>query len=194
MSEHSASSKMKYPISVNHKAIFAFADTHGNHRKVTVPDDVDIIVFAGDACVAGDETQLADFFAWYASLPVLHKLFVPGNHDLPFDLSPDTAMQMLPNGITCIDSGAVMLGGIRFYILPVRPFLHEFTAPASIPAGIDILVTHGAPSGILDNGQGCIILRKLVDKAQPKVHIFGHAHTLGGKMATVGKTKFYNVA
>jgi hypothetical protein len=50
---------MKYPISVNHKTIFVFADTYGNHRKATVPDDVDIIVFTGDACVAGNEMQLA---------------------------------------------------------------------------------------------------------------------------------------
>jgi predicted phosphodiesterase len=185
---------MKYPIPINHKTIFAFADTHGNHRKVTIPNDVDIIVFAGDACVAGDETQLADFFEWYVSLPVPYKLFVPGNHDLPFDLSPNMAAHMIPTGITYVENGAVMLDSIRFYVLPARPFLHEFTAPAHILAEIDVLVTHNAPMGVLDGGKGCPLLRTLVNESQPPIHIFGHEHAFGGKFLKTCKTIFYNVS
>jgi Icc-related predicted phosphoesterase len=53
---------------------------------------------------------------------------------------------------------------------------------SNLPEKIDILITHGPPSGILDvsihNGLnvGCAFLRKAVLKIQPKVHIFGHIH------------------
>ncbi len=39
-------------------------------------------------CDAGDMQQLLDFFVWYAELPIPHKVFVHGNHDLPFELEP----------------------------------------------------------------------------------------------------------
>ena len=38
--------------------IFAFSDTHGNHRKLQVPENVDIVICAGDAVednLVGDE-------------------------------------------------------------------------------------------------------------------------------------------
>jgi predicted phosphodiesterase len=181
-------------IDINGKRIFAFSDTHGNHRELCYhPEKTDILVCAGDVCNDGNETQLHDFFIWFAEQPAKHKLFVPGNHDLPFDLEPERAAQFIPKGITCVEKGGVILHDIRFYVLPVRPWLH---APLYLPPQIDVLVTHGAPKGILDeNGSwGCAILRNLVKEAQPKIHIFGHCHREGGQSVKLGNTIFYNVA
>ena len=36
-------------LNINNQAIFAFSDTHGNHHKLQVPDNADIIICAGDA-------------------------------------------------------------------------------------------------------------------------------------------------
>ena len=36
-------------ISLNDKVIIAFSDTHGNHRRLQVPEDADIVICAGDA-------------------------------------------------------------------------------------------------------------------------------------------------
>ena len=182
-------------IKYNHKHIFAFADTHGRHRKIEYDSEAaDILVCAGDVCEAGNETQLRDFFVWFAAQPAKHKLFVPGNHDLPFNLYPEYAAQYyILEGVTFIENGGVTLGGIRFYVLPVRWLMHE---PLYLPQNVDVLVTHGAPLHILDeNGRwGCPILRGLVEKSQPKIHIFGHAHNNGQKHVVFGNTSFYNVA
>ncbi|KAF5574399.1 metallophosphoesterase domain-containing protein [Fusarium pseudoanthophilum] len=54
---------------------------------------------------------------------------------------------------------------------------HEF----SIPKGIDIVVTHGPPHGIMDMTPerqriGCPQLFSAIAKAQPRIHCFGHVH------------------
>ena len=36
-------------IKIGNKTVFAFSDTHGNHRRLQVPEDADIIICAGDA-------------------------------------------------------------------------------------------------------------------------------------------------
>ena len=51
--------------------IFAFSDTHGHHRDLWVPEEVDIIIYAGDAvedALKGGEYD--DFIEWFSSQPV----------------------------------------------------------------------------------------------------------------------------
>ena len=53
----------------NNKRILAFADTHGNHRKLQVPEDADVVICAGDAVeddLKGGEYD--DFTEWFAGL------------------------------------------------------------------------------------------------------------------------------
>jgi predicted phosphodiesterase len=172
--------------------LFAFSDTHGVHRRIAVPVYADIAVFAGDACNEGDREQFADFLEWFAALPAKHRLFVAGNHDLPFERDPETARTLVSGGITVLDCGGMTLEGIRFYALPARPWLHS---PLYLPSTVDVLVTHGAPAGIMDDrGLGCPVLRRLVDLAAPAIHIFGHVHFCGGQTVRNEKTAFYNVA
>ena len=45
---------------------------------------------------------------------------------------------------------------------------------------VDVLVTHGPPKGILDQGKGCQVLREWVLKNKPRVHVFGHQHECHG--------------
>jgi predicted phosphodiesterase len=176
------------------KRLFAFADTHGRHREVMIPNDIDLLVFAGDACEAGDEAQLQDFYRWFGEQPGRSKLFVPGNHDLPFDYIPEREAECLPEGVTYMDEGEVELEGLRFYVLPARPELSRETR--DLPQGIDVLVTHGAPYGLLDeNGRwGCPVLRAAVEAMRPRIHLFGHSHKDGGHILELGGTKYYNVA
>lgn len=35
-------------ISLNDKVIIAFSDTHGNHRRLQVPEDADIVIYAAE--------------------------------------------------------------------------------------------------------------------------------------------------
>ena len=60
--------------------IFAFSDTHGSHRLLKVPEDVDIVICAGD--VVEDDLKAGeydDFIEWFSSLSARWKIFVPGN-------------------------------------------------------------------------------------------------------------------
>ena len=69
-------------VVVNALEVYAFDDTHGRHRKLKVPENVDIVICAGDVVediLAGNEYD--DFIEWFASLPCKWKIFVPGNHE-----------------------------------------------------------------------------------------------------------------
>lgn len=52
----------------------------------------------------------------------------------------------------------------------------------TIPDGIDVLITHGPPSGILDQpfgtrpSVGCWDLAQAVERVKPRLHVFGHIH------------------
>lgn len=69
--------------------IYAFSDTHGMHHKLEIPVDTDILICAGDA--VEDNLAPADytnFLDWFESQPGDLKIFVPGNHELTFDVAP----------------------------------------------------------------------------------------------------------
>jgi Icc-related predicted phosphoesterase len=57
---------------------------------------------------------------------------------------------------------------------------------STIPEDTDILVTHGAPFGILDIAPGsryhagCPELLEAVQRVQPMLHVFGHVHGASG--------------
>ena len=74
--------------------IFAFSDTHGHHRALKVPEKTDILICAGDAVednLKGREYD--DFIDWFAAQPGKWKIFVPGNHELSFDLGQAEAIE-----------------------------------------------------------------------------------------------------
>jgi hypothetical protein len=75
-------------IKLKRQNILLLSDTHGLHRLLDIPGEIDIVIHCGDVCDAGDMQQLLDFFVWYARLPIPYKVFVHGNHDLPFELEP----------------------------------------------------------------------------------------------------------
>ena len=68
---------------------------------------------------------------------------------------------------------------------------------ARIPEGVDILITHGPPLGILDHSrgserrEGCPELLEAVLEAKPRLHVFGHIHAGYGTLRTP-KTIFVN--
>jgi|GEM_PF-2322727 len=63
--------------------IVCLSDTHCQTNSIDVPDG-DVLIVAGDVCLSGNDNELASFDAFLERLPYRHKLFVAGNHDLPF--------------------------------------------------------------------------------------------------------------
>lgn len=52
------------------KHLFAFSDTHGMHRDLSIPENTDILICAGDVVSDFQENGLSDFFDWFS--PVQH--------------------------------------------------------------------------------------------------------------------------
>ena len=172
--------------------IFAFADTHGMYRRMTVPTEDDILICAGDACEGFVVNDLKDFFDWYKSIPATLRVFVAGNHDMIFDEQPDYARSLIPKGIVFLENDEIEFDGIKFFSVPARPYLKT---PLPIPEDVDFLITHGPAYGYLDRGLGCKNLYLTIASARPKYHIFGHVHEEGLKRtAVLGGTAFFNVS
>ena len=172
--------------------IFAFSDTHGMYRRLSIPADADILISAGDACEGFNPADLEDFFAWYTSIPAKLRIFVPGNHDRIFNQEPARARNLISCGVVYLENEGLEFDGIKFYSVPARPYLKT---PISIPADVDFLITHGPAYSYLDRDLGCKQLFLSVASARPKYHIFGHVHEEGlQRKAMLGGTTFLNVS
>lgn len=175
------------------KSIFAFSDTHGRHRDLQVPENVDIVICAGD--VVEDDMiggEYDDFIEWFSSLPARWKILVPGNHELSFELDKAKEITdiMTSKGITVLqdaieDCYGVIIGSISPNIT---------IAKEDIPTDIDLLVTHFPPYGILDEGLGSVEILNFVLHSKPKYHLFGHIHSTAGQEHIFGKTICVNIA
>lgn len=170
------------------KRIYAYADAHGQFH--TLPNDADIIICAGDIGLY-DKEETATYMQRLGECSCPLILFVPGNHDLFFDLEPEQIASLLPPNV-CLLQGMYNYAGIRFYGLNVAPWLHHH---CTLPEGIDILITHGAPKGYLDEGCGCPLLTEVIRQHPPRLHIFGHVHEAYGELCDnkLG-TRFINVS
>jgi Icc-related predicted phosphoesterase len=181
------------------------ADTHRRHRELTIPP-CDILIHAGDMCSfrKDDLGTLADVDDWFASLPARHIVCVAGNHDFPMEDQSFTFQHA-----TELRDQHIELEGLKLYGSPWCPFLAGFAhyrdddglieAWTRIPTGLDILITHTPPEGILDmpsDGKthlGCEHLSQALARTLPRLHVFGHIHASHGTYATP-QTTYINAA
>lgn len=174
--------------------IVAISDTHTRHDRVRVPDG-DVLVHAGDFTSVGELGDVASFDRFLGTLPHRHKIVIAGNHDFCFERTPERARALLTSCIYLQDE-AVTIEGVKFYGSPWQPWFFDWAfnlhrgAPirkkwALIPAGTDVLVTHGPPRGhgdLTHDGEqaGCEDLLRRIQVLRPRVHIFGHIHEGAG--------------
>jgi len=180
--------------------LWHISDTHMHHHQLVVPPDVDIVVHSGDASNWLDpyrnESELRAFIDWFAALPIPTKVFVPGNHDTSLEKGLITRDLIESRKIHLLINEEKEIGGLRFWGSPFTPRYGNWSYMKdrgtinrlweNIPEGIDVLVTHGPPYGVLDatyNYQnkvelvGCSALRKRVAKVSPRFMLFGHVHS-----------------
>lgn len=117
--------------------------------------------------------------------------------------------QMLTSAIYLEDS-LVTVCGIKIYGAPWKPVFCDWGFNLkrgedilkkwqTIPADLDILMTHGPPVGHGDltggnNNVGCVELLNTVQKrVKPKFHVFGHIHE-GYGVTSDGYTTFINAS
>ena len=180
--------------------IWHISDTHTYHGLLKVPEDIDMVIHSGDATNPRDpyksENEMLDFLRWFGSLPIKHKVFVAGNHDLCIERNLVTKIDFMKNGIVYLENDYAEVEGIKIWGSPFTPSFGQgwaFNKKRSalhdiwkeIPEDVDIVVVHGPPKGILDlayHQLNCIefcgdeALRKRMYLLNPKLCLFGHIH------------------
>ena len=131
-----------------------------------------------------------DFLDWFSIQPGSHKIFVPGNHELSFDVGEAENVRHLfeRHGIILMEDAVDNFDGIVIGAVSGNSRI----ADEDIPEDLDILVTHYPPFGILDDGFGSPEILNFVLKAQPRYHLFGHIHRTGG-LAESGRINFTDI-
>jgi len=175
--------------------LVCLSDTHNLHARLRVPDG-DLLLHAGDFSMSGRPAEIAEFDRWLGTLPHPHKVVVAGNHDFLFERQPERARALITNA-SYLEDGELEVGGLRLFGSPWQPWFHDwaFNLPrgpalaekwARIPDGIEVLVTHGPPAGVLDrtiHGEdvGCADLVAALERVCPRLHLFGHIHEARGQ-------------
>lgn len=201
--------------------IMHISDTHGKHRELEkmfpFPLDCNTIVHSGDMSMGGTLYEIKDFFEWFSGLYQFeNKICIAGNHDILFQDSPELVRTLIPDNVIYLENSGVDVWGVSFWGSPFSPkfgswaFMKEsddlLPYWQKIPDGIDVLITHCPPYGILDyvpyvvySGRnidphvGCRNLFTELNRIRPKAHLFGHIHPSYGKWETETCT-FYNAA
>lgn len=154
--------------------------------------------------------EVENFNDWLGKLPHKHRVVVAGNHDLLFESDPAGARSCLTNAVYLENTG-VTLEGLRFWGCPVTPVLSHMAFAVErgaasrkywdrIPAGTDVLITHGPPFGTLDKDEiggshmGCQELTKAILRVKPRLHVFGHVHGGYGQEQGPNETVMVNCA
>ena len=180
--------------------IWHISDTHTYHGLLKVPEDIDMVIHSGDATNPRDpyasEQEMLNFISWFGSLPIKHKVFVAGNHDLCIERNLVTKIDFMKNGIVYLENDYAEVEGLKIWGSPFTPTFGQgwaFNKKRSalhdiwkeIPDDVDIVVVHGPPKGILDlayHQLNCIefcgdeALRKRMYLLNPKLCLFGHIH------------------
>jgi Icc-related predicted phosphoesterase len=169
--------------------IICISDTHGQHRKLNVPDG-DILIHAGDITFRGEFDILRDFNIWLGELPHRHKIYIAGNHDITHETK--NAKSLITNA-TYLQDSSIVIDSIKFYGSPWTPRFFDWAFNADrgsairkiwnkIPIDTNVLITHGPVYGILDtvpNGLqvGCSDLKdRIKELPDLKLHVCGHVH------------------
>jgi Icc-related predicted phosphoesterase len=166
-----------------------------------------ILIHAGDFTMFSESMDVAAFNDWLGELPHRYKIVVPGNHE--FFLEADPSERSLLSNASVLINERIEIEGLRIWGSPVTPMYGGAFGMSSakdrkrlyaqIPQGIDVLITHGPPFGILDSEPisglhaGCRELLDAVMDVRPKLHVFGHIHAACGVFRTE-HTTFVNAS
>ena len=183
--------------------ILHISDTHNQHRLLHDLPAADLIIHSGDITFSGTGKEVVDFVDWFGGLDYRHKIFIAGNHDdCLYGKKTETIQRFLSAGCHYLCHSGIEIEGLKFW---GEPFFWSDDENgrfpkimAQIPDGIDILISHRPPYGILDTRKnisyGCPdLLLAVLLKVSPRYHLFGHVHDAYG-IQKVGATTFVNAS
>ena len=188
--------------------VTVISDTHMQHERLVLPEG-DLLIHCGDMfdLYSRNPADLRGLDSWFARQPFDRIVCTGGNHDHLLEHTLGFLAQPFRHAEYLQDQ-AVRYRGLIVYGSPWVPGLptHAFhkdrseleAAWAHVPTGVDILVTHTPPLGVLDRSSrgvsfGCPELAWQLRRIAPRVHCFGHVHASAGQ-ARLGQTLFINAA
>jgi Icc-related predicted phosphoesterase len=184
-------------------------DTHDDQWKLPGGD---ILFHAGDLTEHGFRSEIYKQLGYLEMQLDKYRavVVIAGNHDFFAERHPaDFAYACAAAGLVMLDNNGAEVLGLKIWGSPVTPWFHDWAFNrqdrvrndiwANIPANLDILMTHGAPRGILDLTKrdeviGDDILLKQVEIVKPAIHVFGHVHECGGKLVHCDGVRYLNCA
>ena len=184
--------------------ITIIADTHGMHELLLLTEG-DVLIHAGDITEYGSEEEVMNFLSWFAKQPFKYKIFIAGNHDLFLEsCSALKRKRFMPHDVTYLQNSITEIDGLKIFGSPVTPYYLGMAFNKregkeikrcwdKIPLDTNILITHGPPKGIMDNGFGCKTLMNKLTVIKPILHVFGHVHEQHGSLQQ-NETYFVNAA
>jgi Icc-related predicted phosphoesterase len=183
--------------------IIATSDLHGH-----LPDipECDLLIIAGDVCPATNHTLQYQYWwllniykPWLGASLARDIVWIAGNHDFALQRRSEGFLDGFRGHY--LQDGGVTIQGLKIWGTPWTPTygMWAFMKPddelrakfGPIPKGLDILISHGPPLGVLDrNADGGLCgskqLWRKVNLAKPKLHIFGHIHEGRGERTCDG--------
>jgi Icc-related predicted phosphoesterase len=192
-------------------SIAAAADLHGHLPQV---GPCDLLLLAGDLAPYAIERDpercrtwfATEFAAWLEDVAPAETIAIAGNHDFwAQDLPAGVHRRLFDVDWTFLqDAETTTHSGLRVYGSPWTRAKYDsaFEAPPqelariwqAIPEDLDVLVVHGPPHGHGDqlaeadgvSHMGTAELLAAVERTQPRLVIYGHAHQGYGYRAALG--------
>ena len=181
--------------------IWHISDTHTYHKLLTIPENIDMVIFSGDCSNPRDpylnEPEVRSFIHWFKELPIEHKIFVAGNHDTSIERGLITKLDFSGYNIHYLENDYIHIDGIKIFGSPNTPSFGNGWAFnknrmkldkhwSQIDDDTDIIIVHGPPKTILDLSYsrdhnleycGCNALKRhILGRIRPKLCCFGHIH------------------
>ena len=188
--------------------IVVISDTHTRHEELGIIT-ADVLIHCGDGCdgFRRNRPDVDRLDEWFSRQRVNLVLAIGGNHDFEMERRSRRGLPVFAHAVYLEDRG-YEYQGCTFYGAPWTPQLSSWAffqdgkgmreKWAAVPVGIDVLITHTAPYGILDRNRGgrslgCHDLLDRLATVCPRLHVFGHNHASAGA-ARVGPTLHINAS
>jgi Icc-related predicted phosphoesterase len=189
--------------------LLLFSDVHGDldacRRLVDRADDVDVVVGAGDFCVARRNLSAPIDTLSAIDTPTV---LVPGNAETEDEI----AAQLSATGWSeahVLHGDGVTLEGLSFFgigggipVTPFGPWSYDFTEEAARDLLADcpeeaLLVSHSPPKNAVDRDSkgkslGSTAVRAVIEETSPLLTVCGHIHGSWGETAEIGDTPVVN--
>lgn len=181
--------------------IWHISDTHTYHNLLTIPENIDVVIFSGDCSNPQNpylnEPEVRAFIHWFKELPIEYKIFVAGNHDTSIEEGLIKKIDFSGYNIHYLENDYIHINGLKIFGSPTTPSFGTGWAFnkdrvkldkhwAQIDDDTDVIIVHGPPKTILDLSYdrennlehcGCNSLRRhILGRIKPKLVCFGHIH------------------